>query len=123
LTNPQRLEFVTRHFRDLQTIRFAPVPTAMLLAPFVAHRVAHVSPSIAWVFLLSFLLCVVGFYRWSTLAIRRRYGAVNLSREEALRMLGHPIIFALNIIMVAALTGFYFADHTHFWDVYIPFTI
>src|SRR5580658_3123499 len=117
MPNPQRLEFVTRHFGDLQTIRFAPVPAAMLLGPFAAHWMPHVSPGVAWVILLSFLSCVVGFYWWSTLATRRRYGSVRVSRDEALRMRLHPIIFALSMILTATLTYFYFfAPHTHFWE-------
>jgi hypothetical protein len=32
MPNPQRLEFITRQFNDLQTIRLAPLPMAMLLA-------------------------------------------------------------------------------------------
>ena len=124
MPNPQRLEFVARHFGDLQTIRVAPVPAAMLLGPFAAHWMPHVSPGVAWGILLSFLSCVVGFYRWSTLAIRRRYGSVSLSTEEKLRMRRHPIIFVLYMIFVAALTYFYFfAPHTHFWDVYLPGSI
>ena len=122
MSNPQRIEFVTRHFGDLQTLRFAPVPAAMILA-LAAHRMPHVSPSVARGLLVGFLLCVAGFYWWSTIAIRRRYGSVKVSREEALRMGHSPIIFALSMIMFAALTWFYFADRTHFWDVYIPFTI
>jgi hypothetical protein len=123
MSNPQRLEFVTRHFRDLQTIRFAPVPATMILA-LAAHRIPHVSPSVGRGMLVVFLLCVAGFYWWSTVAIRRRYGSVELSSEEVLRMGRSPIIFALSLIMFAALTWFYFvAPHTHYWDVYIAFTI
>jgi hypothetical protein len=114
MLNPQRLEFVTRHFRDLQTIRFAPVPVAMILAP-DWHRMPHVSPSIARGMLVAFLLCVAGFYWWSTVAIRRRYGSVKVSREEALRMRRHPIIFALYVIPVAV----FVARRTYFSDVYI----
>jgi hypothetical protein len=124
MPNSQRLEFVTRHFLDLQTIRFAPVPAAMLLAPLAAHRMPHVNVSTAWGILLSYLSCAGGFCWWSTLAIRRRYGSVQLSSEEALRMSRSPVIFALNMIMVAALAWFYFAaPRTHYWDVYIAFTV
>jgi hypothetical protein len=124
MPNPQRLEFVTRHFVDLQTIRFAPVPAAMLLGPFAAHWIPHVRPGVAWGMLLSFLSCVGGFYWWSTRAIRGRYGSVRLSNEAKLRMRFHPIIFALSMIFVAALTYFcFFAPHTHFSDVYIAGSI
>jgi hypothetical protein len=124
MPNPQRLEFVARHFGDLQTIRFAPVPAAMLLGPFAAHWMPHVSRGIAWGILLSFLSCVGGFYWWSTVAIRRRYGSIRLSTEEKLRMRFHPIIFALSMIFAAALTYFYFfAPHTHFSDVFITGSI
>ena len=120
MPNPQRLEFVARHFGDLQTIRFAPVQAAMLLGPFAAHWMPHVSRSVAWGMLSGFLLLVAGFYWWSTVAIRRRYGSIKLSTDEKLRMRFHPIIFALSMILAAALTYFYFfAPHTHFFDVYI----
>ena len=35
----------------------------------------------------------------------------------------HPIVVVLYVIQCATLTWFYFADRTHFWDVYMPFTI
>lgn len=124
MPDPKRLEFVTRHFVDLQTIRLAPLPATMLLGPFAAHWMPHVSPRVAWGILLSFLSCVVGFYWWSTRAIRRRYGSVRLSIAEKLRMRFHPIIFAVSLIWVAALQYFYFfAPHTHFSDVYMLGTI
>jgi hypothetical protein len=123
MPNPQRLEFVTRHFRDLQTIRFAPVPAAMLLA-LAAPWMPHVSRSVAWAMLLSFLLCVLAFYWWSTVAIGRRYGSVRVSREEALRMKHHPIIFALYMILAAALISYrFFGIQTSFSDLYIPSAI
>jgi len=121
MLNSQRLEFVTRHFGDLQTIRLAPVPVAMLLVP-LAHRLPHVS--VARALVLGFLFGVVGFYWWSTVAIKRRYGSVKLSRDEVQRMLFHPAIFALTMIMAAVLSWFYFfAPHTHYWDVYYVFSI
>jgi hypothetical protein len=114
MPNLQRLEFVTRHFLDLQTIRFAPVPAAMLLGPLAAHWMPHVSPRIAWVILLSFLSCVGAFYWWSTVAIRRRYGSVRLSAEEKARMRSHPIIAALFTIMLAGSLWFrIFAPRTY----------
>src|SRR5579862_179665 len=123
MSNPQRLEFVTRHFVDLQTIRFAPVPATMVLA-LAAHRMPHVSPRVARGMLLVFLLCVAGFYWWSTVAIRRRYGSVKVSREQAQRMQRHPIVAALYMIQVAALVWFgFFAPHTYIADVYVASTI
>src|ERR1700689_5087539 len=104
MPDPQRLEFVTIHLRDLQTIRFAPVPTALLVGPSASHWMPHVSPGIGRGMLLGFLLCVAGFYWWSTRAIRRRYGSVRLSTDQALRMRFHPIIFALSMILTAALS-------------------
>jgi hypothetical protein len=123
VTNTQRLEFVTRHFRDLQTIRFAPVPTAMILA-FAVYRMRHVSASVARGLLLSFLLSTGGFYWWSTVAIRRRYGSIKPSREETQRMQRHPAIAVLHVILAAALIWFgLFARHTYYSDVYIAGTI
>jgi hypothetical protein len=123
MLNPQRLEFITRHFRDLQTIRFAPVPATMVLA-LAAHRMPHVSPSVGRGMLLVFLLCVAGFYWWSTVAIRGRYGSVRVSREQARRMQRHPIVAVLYMIQVAALVWFGFvAPHTYFSDVYIASTV
>jgi hypothetical protein len=130
MPNLQRLEFVTRHFRDLQMIRFAPVPAAMLLGPFAAYWMPHVNRAVAWVILLSYLSCVVGFYWWSTLAMRRRYGSVKVSRDEALRMLFHPAIFVPYIIVVVVQSWLYFLDpqqlplgglrRIHHFDRYAP---
>jgi hypothetical protein len=123
MPSPQRLEFVTRHFGDLQTIRFAPVPAAMVLA-LTAHKMPHLSPSVERGMLLVFLLLVGGFYWWSTSAIRRRYGSVRVSRAEAQRMQRHPIITVIYMIMLAGLLWFKFlAPHTHFWDWFNSFTV
>jgi hypothetical protein len=123
MSNPQRLEFVTRHFRDLQTIRFAPVPASMVLA-LTAHRMPQVSPSAGRGLLLVFLFCVAGFYWWSTVAIRRRYGSVKVSREQANRMQRHPLVVVLQMIQVAALVWLVFvAPPTYFSDVYVGSTI
>jgi len=118
MPDPQRVEFITRHFKDLQTIRFAPLPAAMLLIPF-ADRMPHVSVGVARALLLGFLFGVVGFFRWSTVAIRRRYGSVRLSNDLAQRMMFHPAILALNMIMVAVQSWFYFFDRRNYhWEVY-----
>ena len=123
MLDSQRLEFVTRHFGDLQTIRFAPVPATMVLA-LAAHRMPHLSPSVARGVLLVFLLSVAGFYWWSTAAIRRRYGSVKVSPEEARRMRHNPAVAALYVIQAAALLWFGFvAPHTRYSDVYIGSTI
>lgn len=123
MSDSQRLEFVTRHFGDLQTIRFAPVPATMILA-LAAHRLPHLSASVARGMLLMLLLCVAGFYWWSTAAIRRRYGSVQVSREQARRMQRHPIVVVLYIIQLAALVWFSFvAPHTYVADVYVASTI
>jgi hypothetical protein len=115
MPSPQRLEFVTRHFGDLQTIRFAPVPAAMILA-LPAHKMPHLSPNAGLGMLSGFLLLVAGFYWWSTAAIRRCYGSVKVSRKVAQRMQGHPIIIALYVIM---LVGYFFVPHSHFGDLYL----
>jgi hypothetical protein len=122
MPSPQRLEFVTRHFVDLQTIRFAPVPAAMVLA-LAAHRMPHLGPSAGREMLLIFLLLVGGFYWWSTAAIRRRYGSVKISRKEAQRMQSHPIIRALYAILFVGLLWSRFFAHSHFSDLYISSTI
>jgi hypothetical protein len=120
----QRIEFATRHLLDLQTIRFAPVPMTMLLAPLAAYGTQHVSREAAWTMLLGFLSVVAGVYWWSTLAIRKRYGSVKLSREEGRRMMSHPIIVAIQIVLAATLIWFYFfAPHTYSADVYLSVTI
>ena len=123
MSNPQRLAFVTRHFNDLQTIRFVPVPVAMVLA-LAVRGVPRVSRGVAWGMLVGFLLCVGLFYWWSTVAIRRRYGSVNISREETQRMRRHPVTLTLFVILAATLTWFrFFAPHTHSSDLYISFFI
>jgi hypothetical protein len=121
MPNPQRLEFITRHFNDLQTIRLAPLPMAMLLAP-VAHRVPHVGRGVAWGALLAFLLGVGGFYWWTTIAIRRRYGSVKVSRGEG-RQQRPLVIRAIQLIVLAGLLWFGFFARAYFWDLYIPSTI
>lgn len=122
MPNLQRLEFITRHFKDLQTIRFAPLPVAMLLAPALPDT-SHMSRGTSWAVLITILSTIGGFYWWSTVAIRR-YGSVGLSREEGMRMRWHPIIFALFMVMFLAQTWFYFfGPRTHYWDVYTLFTV
>lgn len=122
MTNPQRLEFITRHFNDLQTIRAAPAPLAMLLAP-ALRRMPHLSRVGAWVGLLAFLLIVGGFYRWSTLAIRRRYGSVKVSRDEEQRR--HPLV--VRVLRLAVLAGlfwaFFFGHRSYFWELYLSSAI
>lgn len=119
MPDPQRVEFITRYFKDLQTIRFAPLATALVLAPLIA-RMPHASVSAAWALLLGFLFGMVGFYWWSTVAIQRRYGSVRLSRSEAQRKGGHPAILALRLLPLAAVI---FAPRTSFWDWFIACTI
>ncbi len=102
MTHAQRLQFAARHFNDLQTIRFAPVPLAMLLAPALQLVPDHPSRAMAWTLLAFFLLylsTIAGFYWWSTKAIRRRYGEVKKSTDEALRMRYHPVIFLLSLAL------------------------
>jgi hypothetical protein len=129
MPDPQRVEFVTRHFKDLQSIRFAPVPALMLLAPLVTELdTSHVSKATAWGVLsglLVFLLFVVGFFWWSTVAIKRRYGSVKESRHATEQMQGHPVLVAVTLIAIAALLWFKFVDpsHSHFSDVYTVFAI
>lgn len=118
----QRLEFITRHFKDLQTIRFAPLPIAMLLAP-VLPETSRMSKGTAWAVLLAIFLTVGGFYWWTTAAIRR-YGSIRLSRDERLRMRLHPIILVLFLFMSAGQTWFYFfGPRAHYWAVYTLFTV
>lgn len=121
MTNPQRLEFITRHFNDLQTIRAAPAPLAMLLAP-ALRRMPHLSRVGAWVGLLVFLSIVGGFYRWSTVAIRRRYGSVRLSQEELQQRA--LVVRVLRLIVLAGLFwAFFFGHRSYFWDLYISSTV
>jgi hypothetical protein len=95
----------------------------MVLA-LAAHRMPHVSPIVARGMLLVFLVCVAGFYWWSTIAIKRRYGSVKVSREQAQRMQRHPLVVVLYAIQLAALVWFAFvAPHTYISDVYVASTI
>jgi hypothetical protein len=96
MTDPERLAFATRHFRDLQTIRFAPVPLAMILT-LAMPAPTRLSPITLRISLAVFLLIAVAFFWWSTVAIRRRYGSVKVSREERRRMNLHPAIVALTL--------------------------
>jgi hypothetical protein len=106
MPDPKRLEFVTLHFRDLQRIRLLPIQLVLTLAV-VEHRPPITVP-VAWAMLCGFFLGVPGFFWWSTAAIRRRYGAVKLSRMEELRMRSHPVIIALYLILAA---GLWWAQH------------
>jgi len=121
MPDPQRLEFVTRHFRDLQRIRLLPIQLVMTLA-LVEHRPA-VSVPVAWTMLCGFLLLVVGFFWWSTVAIRRRYGAVKLSRAEELRMRSHPVIVALYVILAALMLWYRHVLHSSFSNLYMATTV
>jgi hypothetical protein len=85
-----------------------------------AHKVPHLSPSVALRMLLGFVLLAGGFYWWSTAAIRRHYGSVKVSRQQAQRLQRHPIIIALSVIV---LVGYFVVRHTHFFDLYISSTI
>lgn len=116
MLNAQRLEFITRHFNDLQTIRFAPIPLAMLFAP-VARRMPHIGTSAARAALVVFSICGFGFYRWSTVAIHRRYGSVRVSRVDA------PWRSALRILMALGVLWFGFFDRGNYADFYISATI
>lgn len=118
MPNIQRLEFVTSHFKDLQTIRFAPVPVGMLLFPAVA-RIPHICGRIDLALSAIFVFCVIGFYCWSTAAIERRYGSVKLARSEVLRRQNHPVIAALYLIVFATLLWYrFFAPGTHHADLF-----
>ncbi len=128
MPDPKHVEFVTRHFEELQSIRFAPVPALMLLAPlFVELDTSHATKATAWGFLsglLGFLLFVVGFFRWSTVAIKRRYGSVKESRVEARRMMLHPAIFVLSMISAAVASWFYiFGPRRYGSYVYFAFIL
>jgi hypothetical protein len=124
MPDPKRVEFVTRHFKDLQSIRFAPVPAAILLAP-LAPPMTHMSRGAAWAVLLGFLFGAIGFYWWSTVAIKRRYGSVKVSSDEAQRrMMFHPAILGLFMIVVAVQSWFYFFDRRNYhWEVFALFTL
>jgi hypothetical protein len=123
MSNRQPLEFVTRHFSDLLSIRFAPVPVAMILAA-VAHPVSSVGRIGAWSILLSFLVAAAGFYWWSTAAIRRRYGSVQTIRPESWRMQRHLVVVMLRVALALAAVWWYFSPRTSSWsDIYIAFTV
>jgi len=122
MPDPQRLEFVTRHFSDLQTIRFAPAPIAMILIA-AAQPMPHVGRIAAWSILLIFLSAAVGFYRWSTAAIRRHYGSVQVSAEEKRRMERNPMIVALRIALGLAALLYLLFPLTSWSDFYLAFTV
>ena len=124
MPDPKRVEFITRHFKDLQSIRFAPIPALMLLAPLMPSTPPHVSRGVAWGILLSFLFSVIGFYWWSTGAIKRRYGSVRLSHDETQRMFFHPAIFVPFAVVVAIQSWFFFFDRRNYhWEVYAIWTL
>lgn len=119
MTQAQRLEFAARHFNDLQTIRFAPVPVAMMLAP-ALRALPHVSRTEAWVGLLAFLAITAGLFWWTTAAIRRRYGNVEEMRDEARRRRSHPVL----LLLCLALALYAIVPHKPWpWsDVYLVYT-
>jgi hypothetical protein len=123
MSNRQRVEFVTRHFTDLQSIRFAPLPVAMILAV-VAHPISGVGRIASWSILLSFLVAAVGFYWWSTAAIRRRYGPVQTIRPESWPMQRHPVIVLLRAALALAAVWWYLSPRFSSWsDIYIGFIL
>lgn len=122
MSDPRRLEFVTRHFRDLQTIRFAPAPIAMILIA-VAQPLPQVRRITAWSIVLVFLSAAIGFYRWSTAFIKRHYGAVQVSDEEKRRMERHPMIVALRIGWGLAALLYLLFPLTSWADFYLGFTV
>ncbi|HWE53123.1 MAG TPA: hypothetical protein VG273_25250 [Bryobacteraceae bacterium] len=103
MLDSQRLEFVTRHFWDLRRIRWVPVQLALILAV-AGRRMSHLSVGVARALLGAFLLLTIGFYWWATVAIRRRYGAVQPAPGEGNRMMKHPVIAAAWIVYLASLT-------------------
>ncbi len=123
MSNRQRLEFVTSHFEDLQTIRFAALPLAMLAVPVVV-RIPHIWGPMGLPFLAIFVLGGIGFYWWSTVAIKRRYGSVKALRVELVRRQQHPAILVLSMIMLATLLWFhFFAPSTRHTDLYLMFIV
>jgi hypothetical protein len=122
MTQEQRLGFAARHFRDLQTIRFAPVAVAMILAPPLPRLLPdHPSRGAAWTLFVLFPSTIAGFYWWSATAIRGRYGTVKGMKGEAQRMRSHPLIILLSIGLILYLI----APHKPLpWpDVYIVFSV
>src|ERR1700733_9902707 len=119
MPDPKRLEFITRHFKDLQTIRFASIPAALMLGPLIPPM-AHMSRGGAWALLVGYLSCAIGFYRWRTVALKRRYGSVKESRTETLQMQAHPVLVAVGSIAVAVLIWFKFVapNRSYFSDVF-----
>lgn len=122
MPNSQRIEFITRHFNDLQTIRFAPVAIALLLVPMAKPSFPHISRSAAWISLISLIAVAGGFYWWISAAIRRRCGSVKQSREQIHRQqpLGVKLVRASLILWILS---YPFLRETSFSDVYIPLYI
>jgi hypothetical protein len=121
MSDPQRLEFVTRHFGDLQTIRFAPLPLTMILMA-AAQPMPRFGRIGAWSILLSFLLTTGGFYWWSKAAIKQRYGSVHAIPGESWRMQSHPVIVALRIALGLAAVWCWLS-RTSWSDIYLAFTV
>jgi hypothetical protein len=121
MSDPQRLEFVTRHFGDLQTIRFAPLPLTMILMA-AAQPMPRFWRIASWSILLSFLLTTGGFYWWSKAAIRQRYGSVQAIPGESRRMQQHPVIVALRIALGLAAVWCWLS-RTSWSDIYLAFTV
>ena len=124
MPDPKRVEFITRHFKDLQTIRFGSISAALMLGPLIPPM-PHMSREGTWALLVGYLSCAIGFYWRSTVAIRRRYGSVKESRAETLRMQGHPVLVAVGSIALAVLLWFKFVDPNRSWfsDVFTVFVI
>src|SRR5581483_1708391 len=118
LADPRQLAFLARHFRDLQTIRFAPIPLTMILIA-IMHGGQNPGHREAWTGLILFLVIAISFYAWSTNAIKRKYGTVRATREETARMRSHPVILLLQLAFAAVLTWSYFFQRGEFSDVYI----
>jgi hypothetical protein len=104
---PERLSFVTRHFYNLQSIRFAPLEVGLILLA-VTPSPPPLTPRAFLVSLCLFLLCAAAFYWWSTVALKHRYGFLKPSPADVVRMNRHPLMVALNILWGTGLLWFSF---------------
>jgi hypothetical protein len=108
---PERLSFVTRHFYNLQSIRFAPLEVGLILLA-ITPSPPPLTPRSLRISLCLFLLGAAAFCWWSTVTLRRRYGFIKPSAADVVRINRHPLMVALNILWVAGLLWFSFFRHT-----------
>jgi hypothetical protein len=114
-----RLEYITRHYYDLQMVRFAPV-WCFLLGGVALKRlfVRYYCPSVLTVVagVLVFLLVQTAWYLLANRYYQRRFGKVETSKAIAMPMKPNSIYLAVLLTIVTwSVLDRFFLPHNHAW--------